>query len=77
MSFFRRIFALVFRRRQKTAGIPTMITREMRKGLLEIGVLPSEIREMTPQQAWDRLNQRRSRKRWDLHGCPETLGLWP
>lgn len=39
-----------------SASVPVMITNAMKEQLRAVGVTPGEIRHMTPQQAWDKIN---------------------
>ncbi|KEZ78294.1 LPD38 domain-containing protein [Salinisphaera hydrothermalis] len=43
----------------KTASVPTMITQDMRRRLRDAGHSDDQIRQMTPQQAWDHLSEAR------------------
>jgi hypothetical protein len=41
-----------------TASVPVMITRAMKENLRKMGVTDEEIRNMTPTQAWEKLNSK-------------------
>lgn len=54
-------------------GIPVFITRAMRQQLADAGFTPEEVRQMTPQQAWDHLNAKATAGAQPLSAAQQTV----